>query len=148
VTLVLLPAIPRTHVSGVARWLNVNRPLIQLSLYGKSNDRFWFTLFHEAAHILLHSKEKKSVFLDDPGKASADSKEEREANEWAGDFLIPNSNAKALVDLPRTKAAVTEFAASVGVHPGIVVGRLQHDKLIDPAWMNDLKVRFQFKKAD
>lgn len=148
VTLVLLPAIPRTHVSGVARWLNVHRPLIQLSLYGKSNDRFWFTLFHEAAHILLHSKEKKSVFLDDPGKAGADSKEEREANEWAGAFLIPSADANALVDLPRTKAAVTEFAAAIGVHPGIVVGRLQHDKLIDPAWMNDLKVRFQFKTVD
>jgi HTH-type transcriptional regulator/antitoxin HigA len=58
VTLVLVPAIPGAHVSGVARWLNPHRPLIQLSLYGKSNDRFWFTLFHELAHILLHSKEK------------------------------------------------------------------------------------------
>lgn len=36
-------------------------PLAQLSLYGKSNDRFWFTLFHETAHILLHGKEKKAM---------------------------------------------------------------------------------------
>lgn len=146
VALVLLPAIPRTHVSGVARWLNPHRPLIQMSLYGKSNDRFWFTLFHEAAHILLHGKEKKSVFLDDPGKAGSDSKEEREANVWAGDFLIPSTHSDALIGL-KTKSAVHEFAARIGVHPGIVVGRLQHDKLINPSWMNDLKERFEFRSA-
>ena len=69
VLLVLVPAIPCAHVSGVARWLSPTRPLIQLSLYGKSNDKFWFTFFHEAAHILLHAntqQDKKSVFLDDP----------------------------------------------------------------------------------
>ncbi len=143
VTLVILPAIPRAHVSGVARWLNPHRALIQLSLYGKSNDRFWFTLFHEAAHILLHSK--KSVFLDDPGQVSSDSAEEREANAWARDFLIPPAVAGGLVDLPKTKAAVRVLAHAVGVHPGIVVGRLQHDKLIERAWMNDLKVSFQWK---
>ncbi len=54
VVLALVPAIPRARVSGAARWIN-GRPLIQLSLYGKSNDRFWFTFFHEAGHILQHS---------------------------------------------------------------------------------------------
>jgi HTH-type transcriptional regulator/antitoxin HigA len=88
VALVLVPAITGTHVSGVARWLNPHRPLIQLSLYGKSNDKFWFTLCHEIAHILLHSKEKKSVFLDDTGQAGSNSKQEQEANAWARDFLI------------------------------------------------------------
>jgi len=148
VALVLVPAIPRAHVSGVARWLNPHRPLIQLSLYGKSNDRFWFTLFHEAAHILLHNKEKKSVFLDDPSKAGSGSIEEQEADAWARDFLIPPDRATTLADLPKTKLAVCSFAAQVGLHPGIVVGRLQHDKLIEVTWMNDLKVSFCFKKAD
>ena len=45
VAFVLVPAITKAHVSGVARWLYPHRPLIQLSLYGKSNDKFWFTLF-------------------------------------------------------------------------------------------------------
>lgn len=145
VTLVILPAIPRAHVSGVARWLNPHRALIQLSLYGKTNDRFWFTLFHEAAHILLHSR--KSVFLDDPGRSGADSVEEREANAWARDFLISPDAAAGLADLPKTKAAVREFARTVDVHPGIVVGRLQHDKLIEPTWMNDLKLSFQWQRS-
>lgn len=143
VAFVIVPAIPKAHVSGVARWLNPHRPLIQLSLYGKTNDKFWFTLFHEAAHVVLHSKEKKSVYLDDPTKAGADSIEEREANDWAGSFLIPDRFAPQLGGL-RTKAAVSSFAEQIGIHPGIVVGRLQHDGLIDPSWMNDMRVSFRF----
>jgi HTH-type transcriptional regulator / antitoxin HigA len=39
VALALVPALPGTHVSGVARWLG-DKPLIQLSLLGKSGDAF------------------------------------------------------------------------------------------------------------
>jgi len=144
VAFVLVPALPRSHVSGVARWLNPRRPLIQLSLYGKQNDRFWFSFFHEAAHILLHHQQKKSVFLDDPSKADSSSKVEKEANAWARDFLIEPSVAAALADLPKTKSAISEFARSLGIHPGIVVGRMQHDGLLDVRWLNDLKVSFSF----
>lgn len=147
VLLVLVPAIPRAHVSGVARWLSPTRPMIQLSLFGKTNDRFWFTFFHEAAHILLHAngkEEKKSIFLDDPNAAHTEDPKEHEANQWAGDCLIPSDISHELPEL-RSKAAVVDFARRIGVHPGIVVGRLQHDGLIEPSWMNDLKARFRFK---
>ncbi len=145
VAFVLVPALPRAHVSGVARWLNAHRPLIQLSLYGKQNDKFWFSFFHEAAHILLHGRQKKSVFLDDPAKSGSLSKEEVEANAWARDFLIPTKLVAAMALLPKTKAAVKEFARTIGVHPAIVVGRMQHDRLLDVTWLNDLKVSFVFK---
>lgn len=143
VALVFVPAIPRSHVSGVARWLGPHRALIQLSLYGKTNDRLWFTFFHEAAHILLHGK--KDVFLDDTGNNKLiGSQVEHEANEWAGSFLIPADHAGKLPDL-KTKDAVRDFAYRIGIHPGIVVGRLQHDKRIPPSWMNDLKVSFRLQ---
>lgn len=145
VAFVLVPAIPRAHVSGVARWLNAHRPLIQLSLYGKTNDKFWFTFFHEAAHILLHSEdsgEKKTIYLDDFNANNQDSKEEHEANQWAGEFLIPPIYDSRLTEL-RSKEAVTGFSQEISIHPAIVVGRLQHDGVIEPSWMNDLKVSFQ-----
>jgi len=145
VVFVLVPAIPKSHVSGVARWLDTNRPLIQLSLYGKTNDKFWFTLFHEAAHIVLHGRGKKSkdsVYLDDPDHTASSNDEEREANAWARDWLIPGATVAELIQL-KTKTAVRNFAQRHGVHPGIVVGRLQHDALILPSWMNDLKVSFR-----
>lgn len=146
VAFVLVPAISKAHVSGVARWLNPHRPLIQLSLYGKTNDKFWFTLFHEAAHVLLHGKEKESVYLDDPTKAGANSVQEREANDWAGSFLIPDRYTPQLAGL-RTRVAVRDFAGAIGIHPGIVVGRLQHDGSIKPSWMNDLRVSFRLNAA-
>ena len=71
--------------------------------------------------------------------------EEVEANAWARDFLIPTKLTAAMASLPKTKAAVTEFARSIGVHPAIVVGRMQHDQLLDVTWLNDLKVSFVFK---
>ena len=147
VAFVLVPAIPRAHVSGVARWLNPHRPLIQMSLYGKTNDKFWFTFFHESAHIILHAHEKKSVYLDDPGKQISEDPKEIEANNWAGDFLIPKRHSRVLATL-KTKNAVREFAKNIGVHPGIVVGRLQHDGLIAVSWMNDLKATFRFAESE
>jgi HTH-type transcriptional regulator / antitoxin HigA len=87
VILVLLPSIKRAHVSGVARWLNPHKAVIQLSFYGQANDRFWFNFFHEAAHILLHKKD--NIFLDEwDGEGSLESEQEREADSWAREFLM------------------------------------------------------------
>ena len=139
---VLVPAIPRARVSGVARWLNPRFPLIQLSLYGKTNDRFWFTFFHDSAHLLLHAADKKSVWLDDLSSNSASGRAEDEANVWAAEQLIPSRYATELAGL-ETRASVRAFARRIGIHPGIVVGRLQHDRSIPFKQMNDLKVSFE-----
>lgn len=146
VLLVLVPAIPKAHVSGIARWISPTRPVIQLSLYGKTNDRFWFTFFHECAHILLHAgtqEEKRAVFLDDPMSGKSNDPKEIEADLWASNFLIPERYTPQLPTL-KSKTNVVAFADEIGIHPGIVVGRLQHDGLIKPSWMNDLKQSFRF----
>lgn len=145
VKLVLVPAIPRAHVSGVARWLNRHSPLIQISLYGKTNDKFWFTFFHEAAHILLHADGKQDIFLDDPSNATRQTPEEDEANQWAGDRLIAPAHAVELSQLAITAQQIQAFANTINIHPGIVVGRLQHDgRLGYPTPLNRLKESFQF----
>ena len=150
VLFVLVPAIPRAHVSGVARWLGPTRPLIQLSLYGKSNDKFWFSFFHEAAHILLHAgskEDRKSVFLDDPNAAHTDDPREHEANEWAGNWLIPPQHAGRLSAL-RSAAEIEAFAREIDIHPAIVLGRLQHDGHVPYASaLNGLRVSFQLGEA-
>ena len=137
VVCVFVPAISRANVSGVTRWFNPHKALIQLSLYGKSNDRFWFTFFHEAAHILLH--DKKAIFLDEwNGSRGEVSRQEKEADEWARDFLIPSQYESELPGL-KARGKVKDFADEIGIHPGIVVGRLQHELIIQQNWMNDLK---------
>lgn len=143
--LVLVPAIPKAHVSGVARWLNRHTPLIQISLYGKTNDKFWFTFFHEAAHILLHADSKTDIFLDDPNHDTTESVQEHQANQWAGDKLIPPAYAFEFSQLEPTAGQIMAFAESINIHPGIVVGRLQHEGRLGYATqLNKLKESFRF----
>lgn len=142
VKLVLVKPITKSHVSGVARWLNGHSPIIQLSLYGKSNDKFWFTFFHEAAHILLHSEEKSDIFLDNTEFKSQD-EQEQEANAWASNMLIPDEYKYELVGL-RARDEILEFSQKLNIHPGIVVGRLQHESQINyGSALNKLKARFE-----
>lgn len=124
VLLLFVAPLAGTHVSGVARWLG-ERPLIQMSLLGKWNDVFWFSFFHEVAHILKHPK--RAVFLDDASSgAVVNSKEEIEANQFAADVLIPPVDRKRLEQLALTSESVRALASDLQIHPGLVVGALQH----------------------
>lgn len=143
VALVLVPALPGTHVSGVVRWLG-GRPLIQLSLLGKTNDGFWFSFFHEMGHVLKHRS--RAIYLDDAADGdTVESAEEQEANRFAADTLVPRTAQARLARLPLDAASIIDFAAEIGVHPGIVVGQLQHRGRI--GWadaLSKLKVRIDF----
>lgn len=142
VVLLFVPPLPGTHVSGVARWLG-DRPLVQLSLLGKWNDVFWFSLFHEVAHVLKHPR--RAVFLDDASSgARTQSKEEKEADQFAADVLIPPSERAKLGKVEPTLASVRKFAAGLELHPGIVVGCLQHMGRVGYASaLTKLKDRYQ-----
>lgn len=140
VIFVTLPSFPKTLLSGATRWLTNRKALIALTLRYKSDDQFWFSFFHEAGHILLH--EKKRVFIE--AIRSDDDTLEREANEFARDFLVPPDNYQMFVERGRFyKQNIIDFAKSISIAPGIVVGLLQREKLIDYKWHNDLKKRFE-----
>ena len=142
VALVFVPALPGTHVSGVARWL-AGKPLIQLSLLGKWNDGFWFSFFHEVAHVLKHPN--RAIFLDDAASGdTVDTPEESEANRFATDVLVPRAQQNALDALPLNRANVEAFARQLKLHPGIVVGQLQHRGRIGFGHaLTKLKARYQ-----
>jgi HTH-type transcriptional regulator/antitoxin HigA len=125
VIVVFVPEVKGCRISGATWWANPSRPVIALSDRYKKDDYFWFTFFHEAAHILLHSK--KETFVDD---GSDNDMLEEEANKFARNFLIPPENA-AHLRLLRTDRDIVAFADTIGIAPGIVVGRLQHDGLLD-----------------
>ncbi|MEN8165226.1 MAG: HigA family addiction module antitoxin [Acidobacteriota bacterium] len=135
VAVVIVPELPKTRVNGATRWLSKDKALLQLSLRYQKEDIFWFSFFHEAAHILLHGK--REIFVD--GKGS-EGDLEQEADVFAGNALIPREQYRRFATRPRfLKASVIEFATSVGVHPGIVVGRLQHEKHIRHNQLNELR---------
>ncbi|MEJ8548140.1 HigA family addiction module antitoxin [Brevibacillus borstelensis] len=136
VCVVFVPEIPRCRVNGATRWLTPTKALIQLSLRYKTDDHLWFTFFHEAGHILLHGK--KGYFLE---VADNHNDQEDEANKFAADFLIPHDSYKTFLKGKITKSRVISFANQVGIAPGIIVGRLQHDGYLSYRFFNDLKVR-------
>jgi addiction module HigA family antidote len=142
VAVVFTPEIPGAPVSGATQWLTPDKALLQLSLRFKTNDHFWFSFFHEAGHILKHGKREK--FVEDG--SDHDAKEE-EANRFAEDFLIPRDRREELAHL-RSREQIIAFARSVGVAPGIVLGRLQKMGVIDhQCAYNHLKERLQWSQG-
>jgi len=138
VALVDVPELKTTHISGVSRWLTQNKAMIALSLRYKSNDHLWFTFYHEAAHILLHGK--KAIYIDTEKENSVGEEEEQEADRYAGNILIPPAEYRAFVKEGKFfRTQIMAFARKIGIHPGIVVGRLQHDGHIEHSWHNNLK---------
>lgn len=141
VALVFVPELQKTRLSGATRWLAPNKALVIQSLRYRTDDHFWFTFFHEAAHVLLHGK--RAVFVDETGAEKTPA--EDEADKFAADLLIPPSSYRELLaSAPLSKARVLAFADSIGIAPGIVVGRLQHDSAIPFSWFQDVKRTFQF----
>lgn len=137
-----VPALPKSRVSGATRWLSPRKALIQLSLRHRSDDHLWFSFFHEAGHVLLHGK--RDVFLE--GMDGLDEEKEAEANRFAVDLLIPPKEWEELTANGRpTQEQVHEFASRLGIAPGIVVGRLQHERIVGWEWGNGLKRRFQWQ---
>lgn len=131
-------------VSGATRWLTPNKALLQVCLRYKTNDQLWFTIFHEAGHILKHAK--KQIFLDD-GKPG-DDVFEREADVFATNMLIPQAEYRAFMESYPcfTSREIRDFAQKVGIAPGIVVGRLQHERILRFSDKNELKVRLDWAR--
>lgn len=152
VAVVWVPELPRCGISGCARWLSDKKALVGLTLRYKTDDQMWFTFFHELGHVLLHRK-KRAFVLDNAADDLSDQivdpemqQFENEANQFAGDTLIP---PEALGEFVRKKSftneAIHDFADKIGVGPGIVVGRLQHDRFLARHQGNALKQKLNWQ---
>jgi HTH-type transcriptional regulator/antitoxin HigA len=144
VVILILPDVPGTRASGATRWITPERAVIQLTIRGKYNDRFWFTFFHEAAHLLLHGR--RDAFVEDV-EEDGDPAKEAEANRWAADFLIPPKEFDSLLRSDyQNPVVIQSFAAKLRIAPGIVVGRLQNaEKLGWRTPLNRLKRKFEMR---
>jgi HTH-type transcriptional regulator/antitoxin HigA len=145
IALVFVPELPKTHLSGAARWLSKDKALIQLSLRHKTGDHFWFSFFHELGHVFLHGK--RQSFIDEHSAKPGDDLE-REANRFASDLLIPPAPLEAFVGAADLSArAIRRFATTIRTHPGIVVGRLQFDGHLPHSHHWDLKERLELTSS-
>tara|TARA_R110000782_G_scaffold82642_1_gene162407 strand:+ start:496 stop:1584 length:1089 start_codon:yes stop_codon:yes gene_type:complete len=126
--------------SGAVRILADDTPHIQLSFRYLSDDQFWFSLFHEIGHLLLHFD--KIPILEN---TDLDEEEcEDEANEFASQVIVPMMYQEELIDLHTSKSIIIDFAKKVGVAPGLIVGQLQHSGIIRYNQMQHLKRRYRW----
>jgi len=128
VALVFTQSLPKAPICGATRWFH-HKPIIQLSGRYRTNDHFWFTFFHEAAHLLLHGK--KDIFLENVQGTEIDQEKEEEANAFAAKILLTENELQQILNVaPLTEEMIHTFADKFRTPAGVIVGRLQHLKLI------------------
>jgi HTH-type transcriptional regulator/antitoxin HigA len=137
IALVLTKYIPRTYICGATIWRN-NKAIVALSMRGKRADVFWFTFFHELAHLLTHSRKEFHISYE---KGT----DEDVADDIASNYLIPEKQYRTFIEnyTYMDKGEIAKYASKIGISPCILVGRLQHDGLIDYRNYNDLIPSFE-----
>ena len=134
VALVFLPHLKGSFLQG-ASFLDGNKIVVGLTARGKDADKFWFSLFHELAHIALgHVGQLNGTSEDD----------ERTANKWSGDMLIASKDFETFRrNRDYSERNVLRFAKAQGIAPGIVVGRMQLEGMIQYSMLNHLKEKYE-----
>lgn len=126
IPLVIEPQLPGTHLDGAAI-MSENEPIVGLTLRYDRLDNFWFTLVHELIHIMLHMKNDVSAFYDDLDTVNEKDQKEQEADNLAGEMLIPSSEwERSIAKTLRTPEAAKHLAEKLHIHPAIVAGRMRY----------------------
>ena len=133
IALVFLPHLKGSFLQG-ASFLDGNKIVVGLTARGKDADKFWFSLFHELAHIVLGHIGKINGTTD---------QDEKDADNWSENTLI-NSTDFAVFKNGRdySEKSVLVFAREQEIAPGIVVGRMQREGMIKYSMLNNLKVQY------
>jgi HTH-type transcriptional regulator/antitoxin HigA len=126
--LICEPHLPKTHLDGAALKLPKGAPVVALTLRHNRLDNFWFTLFHELAHVTLHLDQNSAdVFFDDLMTEGKESQWEIEADELATNSLIPPAAWQAANLTVRSPSAkVVAFAEELRISPAIPAGRIRY----------------------
>lgn len=127
--------------SGAVRVLPDGTPHIQLSFRFLADDQFWFSLFHEIGHLLLHLDLMPILEKSD----SEPDEIEQEADSYSANTIVPAEYHEELTLLSASRFQIITFAKKVGVAPGLIVGRMQHEGLLRYNQMQHLKRRFAWK---
>lgn len=130
---VIVEPLPGSRIDGATFWID-GSPVIALSARFDRIDCFWFTLLHEFSHV--KHRDRQSIDTDlvgeqnDPSKPSLMKEEmEQRADREAAAMLIPPDKIQSFIVRVRpmySKNRIIQFANLIRVHPGIIVGQLQH----------------------
>lgn len=132
----------KTYTDGAACWVN-DRPVVALTARFSRVDNFWFTVAHEIGHVLLHSDRLvDNIFVDSTDNEDLLERQgEDEANNFAGHVLKYSQICQRFKGLDRiSELRIKECASQENLHPGIIVGYLQYEKMLSYRNLNHLKV--------
>ena len=134
VALICLPHLKGSFLQG-ASFVDGKKIVVGMTGRGKDADVFWFSLFHELAHIVLGHVGRFS---------STTEKDEDDADKWSRDILIaPPDFQQFKNDKDYSERSVVRFAKDLGIAPGIVVGRMQREGMIKYSMLNGLKEKYE-----
>jgi len=141
IRLVIVEDLPGTKIDGACIWLSKSSPVIALSLRIDWMDSVWYTLMHELGHVRQGYIEFGLLDVDIFSRAISDDAAvaalEADADAFASEALIPAAEFDDFMARTRplySRTKIEAFAASMSVHPGFVLGRLQKRKIIP--WRN------------
>ncbi len=143
IAFVLLPHLKNSGVNGAVKWVTEDRVVLAMNNRGLDADKFWFSLFHEIKHVL--QQKIKTIFVSSTLEEMIDinKKLEMEADKFATNYLISPADYKRLSPSRYTSDEdIIEFAKTIGIHPGIVAGRLQHEGIIAQNRCSKLKEKY------
>lgn len=143
VAFVLLPHLKNSGVNGAVKWVTEDRVVLAMNNRGLNADKFWFSLFHEIKHVL--QQKIKTVFISSTVEEMMDINNtlEIEADKFATNYLISPADYRRLSPSKYTSDdEIVEFAKTIGIHPGIVAGRLQHEGIIAQNRCSKLKEKY------
>jgi len=143
VALVIVRPPKGCRASGAVRFLAADKAMILLSFRFRADDQFWFTVFHELGHLLLH---EGKTFVDDEETLQDD--REREANEFASNCIIPKAREAEFLRLKPNREAILRFSVSLGIAAGLTVGQMQHREIIGHEKFNKLKRRWTWDEIE
>ncbi|MBN1476891.1 HigA family addiction module antidote protein [Candidatus Sumerlaeota bacterium] len=129
IRLVIIQHLPKSKIDGATLWPQDDSPVIALSLRYDRIDSFWHTLAHEISHVRNGDGECFDEDLVGMHRAEATSEMEERADAEAAALLVTPQQLDSFISCVRpyfSKEKIIQFAHQVGVHPGIVVGQLQH----------------------
>lgn len=141
VAFVIVRAPQGCRASGVVQLSESGNPIILLSCRHLSDDHFWFTLFHEIGHLMLHDQE---MLLLEAVDQLPDAQEE-EANRFATDLLVPTNNRHLMHNVRRDPREIIKLSIQLALTPGVLVGQMQHHGIIAHSQFNSLKRRFEWE---
>lgn len=134
IALVFLPHLRGSFLQG-ASFIDGKKIVVGLTARGKDADKFWFSLFHELAHIILGHVGQPNGTSDEDEKA---------ADKWSGDTLIASDDFERFRrEKDYSERSVIRFGGEQGIAPGIVVGRMQTEGMIRYSMLNNLKEKYE-----